>query len=58
MINFTEHECGIINDAVRFYQMNKTTTGSKLYWDCDSILRKVFPYKKLDGIEPGYRSDT
>lgn len=57
-MNFTGNENDIIYDAVRYYQMNKVPTDSKLYWDCDVILTKLFPKVKINGIEPGFRSDT
>lgn len=57
-MQFTDNEYSVIYDAVRFYQINKTATSSKEYWECDSILRKLFDKKKINGIEPAYRSDT
>jgi hypothetical protein len=56
-MNFIPHENDIIYDAVRYYQMNKVTLDTKLYWDCDIILRKLFPKVKINGVEPAYRSD-
>jgi hypothetical protein len=57
-MDFTGHENDIIYDAVRYYQMNKAVTGTKLYLDCDTILIKLFPKVKINGIEPGLRTDT
>jgi len=58
MINFCGDECTTLYQAVRYYQINKTTTGSKEYWKCDELLRKLQPYIEINGIEPGFRSDT
>jgi len=58
MIKFSGKEYSIIYDAVRFYQMNRTMTGAKEYWNCDSILTKLEDYRTIDGIEPAYRFDT
>jgi hypothetical protein len=55
---FTENEYSVIYDAVRHYQINKTVTSSQEYWECDSILKKLFEKKKFNGVEPGYRTDT
>jgi len=57
-MDFTGYENDIIYDAVRYYQMNKVVTGTKLYLDCDTILIKLFPKVKINGIEPGLRTDT
>lgn len=57
-MNFTANEQSVIYDAVRYYQQNKTTPGTKLYWDCDSILNTLFPEVKINNIEPGFRVDT
>ena len=57
-MDFTSHENDIIYTAVREYQMNKTPINSTMYWDCDLILRKLFKKIKINGIEPGFRSDT
>lgn len=57
-MNFTDNEYSLIYDAVRLYQLNKTTTSSQQYWECDSILRKLFEKAKLEGIEPGFRTNT
>ena len=57
-MDFTGQENSIIYDAIRYYQMNKVVTGTRLYFDCDTILTKLFPKVKINGIEPGFRSDT
>ena len=57
-MNLTSKECSVIYDAVRYYQINKTTTSSKDYWDCDSILTKLHDKRTINGIEPAYRSDS
>ena len=57
-MNFTEQENSIIYDAVRYYQMNKVVTGTRLYLDCDIILTTLFSKVKINGIEPGFRSNT
>jgi hypothetical protein len=58
MINFYGNESTILYHAVRYYQLNKTTTGSKEYWKCDELLRKLHPHVSVNGVEPGFRSDT
>ncbi len=57
-MNLTAKEYSVIYDAVRYYQINKTTTSSKDYWDCDSILTKLHDKRTINGIEPAYRSDS
>lgn len=54
---FTENEYSVICDAVKHYQIDKVETNSQEYWDCDSILKKLFGKMKINGIEPGYRTD-
>lgn len=57
-MNFSGHECSFIHKAVRYYQMNKTVTDSKEYWDCDHMLRKLQPHVEINGIEPGFIPDS
>ena len=57
-MNFNGHECSILHKAVRYYQINKTITDSKEYWECDVILRKLQPHVEINGVEPGFRTNT
>jgi hypothetical protein len=57
-MNFDGGECTTLYQAVRYYQMNKTVLDSKEYWKCDELLRKLYPHSGVNGIEPGFRSDT
>ena len=57
-MDFTSNENSIIYDAVRYYQQNKTTPGTKLYCDCDLILNTLFPKVKINDIEPGFRVEV
>ena len=58
MVSFCPDECNILYKALRYYQVNKTTTGSREYLKCDDLLLKLNPHKIVNGIEPGFRSDT
>lgn len=53
-MNFSGHECSILHKALRYYQINKTITGSKEYWKCDELLSKMQPHVEMNGIEPGF----
>ena len=57
MMSFCGDECTTLYKALRYYQMNKTTTGSKEYWKCDEILTKLQLHSVVDGVEPGFRSN-
>jgi hypothetical protein len=57
-MNFSGHECSLLHKALRYYQINKTITDSKEYWECDFILRKLQPHVEINGIEPMFRTDT
>jgi hypothetical protein len=57
-MNFYGDECTTLYKAVKYYQTNKTATDSKEYWKCDAILTKLRPYEVINGLEPGFRSDT
>jgi len=58
MINFCGDEFSTLYQAVRYYQINKTTTGSKEYWKCDELLKKLFPHSSINGVEPAFRTNT
>ncbi len=58
MISFSGHECGILHSVVKYYQENETIVGSKEYFDCGELIKKLSPYSKSNGIEPGFRADT
>jgi len=58
MMTFCGDECNTLYKALRYYQMNKTVVDSKEYWKCDAILSKLQPHSVVDGLEPGFRSDT
>ena len=54
-MNFSGHECSMLHKALRYYQINKTITDSKEYWECDFLLRKLQPHVEINGLEPGFR---
>jgi hypothetical protein len=57
-MDFNGDECTTLYQAVKHYQINKTVIDSKEYWKCDTILRKLYPYSMVNGLEPGFRPDT
>jgi hypothetical protein len=57
-MNFSGHECSILHKALRYYQINKTITDSKEYWDCEFLLRKLDPYHCANELEPGFNPNT
>jgi hypothetical protein len=57
-MDFCGDEYMTLYEAVRYYQINKTITGSKEYWKCDTILKKLYPYSSSNGLEPGFRTDV
>jgi len=58
MTSFCGDECTTLYKALRYYQMNKTTPGSKEYIKCDDILVKLYPHSVVNGVEPGFRPNT
>jgi len=57
-MNFSGYECNFLYKAVKYYQLNKTTTDNKEYWDYDFLLRKLQPYVEINGLEPGFNPNT
>jgi hypothetical protein len=57
-MNFSGHECSILHKALRYYQINKTVTSSKQYWECDEILRKLQSGAEMYGVKQTFMSDT
>lgn len=56
-MDFTYQELSIIYNAVKYYQDKKLSNDSNLSWECDLIIKKLYPKVSVNGIEPAYRSD-
>jgi hypothetical protein len=58
MIDFTYKERELIYKSVQYYKEHFIGNNDNLKWDCDVVLQKFYPYVNINGIEPGFRSDT
>ena len=57
-MNFTSQELGIIYNAIKYFQDKKLPKDSNLSWECDLIIKKLYPEITINGMEPAYRSDV
>ena len=48
----------VIYDAVRQYQMNSASLGSRKYQLCDEILNNLFADVKIGYVEPAFELST
>jgi hypothetical protein len=63
-MDFTSHELSIIYNAVKYFQDKKLSkellahlNDPNLSWECDLIIKKLYPKITINGMEPAYRSD-
>jgi hypothetical protein len=54
-MDFTSHELSIIYNAVKYFQDKKLSNDPNLSWECDLIIKKLYPKISINGVEPAYR---
>ena len=55
MISFCGDECNTLYNALEYYQKHMVDSGTKEHMKCDYMLRKLAPYRVINGILPGYQ---